>query len=124
VFRRRPADNPIDWLAHQLLTLAADSQRLSLRIIPSADGENPALEATDSVHVVTTEDPSPLRLFRTLLARFAKMAVEENGTEFNPYGGKLHFERSGPGGPVRLDVEFANTTQVQSLAIVRSGAIP
>jgi hypothetical protein len=61
-------------------------------------------------------------VFRTLLARFAKMAEEENGTAFDPYGGKLHFDRPGPGGPVRLNVEFRNTTVAQSVTLTKAAS--
>ena len=120
LFRHRPPEgNPIDWLANQLLALAAECGGLSLRIVLTAGREGPVLELSDSVHLVTSEDSGPLRLFRTLLARFAKMAEEENGTTFNPYGGKVHFDRPGRGGPIRLDVDFVNTTQIQSITITR-----
>jgi hypothetical protein len=121
LFRQRPpGENRIDWLANQLLALAAEGGPLSLRITPS-DGElHPTFECSDSVHVIASEDPGPLRLFRTLLARLAKMAEEENGTAFDPYGGKLHFDRPDSTGPVRLDVEFDNTTTAQSLTMVKA----
>jgi hypothetical protein len=118
LFRHRPpVENPIDWLANQLLALAAESKRLSLRIVPAENGKGPTLECSDVVHTIASNDPGPLRLFRTLLARFAKLAEEEIGTPFNPYGGKLHFDRTGPEGPVGLDIEFANTTRDQSITI-------
>jgi hypothetical protein len=116
-------ENRIDWLANQLLALAAESRSLSLRIVRDEKDDGPVLECSDSVHVVVLKDSGPLRLFRTLLARFAKMAEEENGTEFTPYGGKLHFDRPGPAGPVRLDIEFVNTTVVQWLKLAKAVAL-
>jgi hypothetical protein len=119
-FRTRPpVENSIDWLANQLLALAAETNRISLRIVPAENGKGPVLECSDAAHTITSSDPVPLRLFRTVLARFAKMAEEENGMPFDPYGGKTHFDRTGPGGPVRLDVQFANTTQDQSIVITK-----
>jgi hypothetical protein len=121
LFRQRPTgENRIDWLANHLLALAAECGLLSLRITSSEGGLHPTFECSDSVHVVTSEDPGPLRLFRTLLARFAKMAEEENGTAFDPYGGKLHFDRPGPGGLVRLDVEFRNTIVAQCITLTKA----
>jgi hypothetical protein len=119
LFRHRPpVGNAIDWLANQLLALAAETELISLRIVPAENGKGPVLECSDSAHTISSSDPGPLRLFRTLLARVAKMA-EEEGLPFDPYGGTVHFDRSGPVGPVRLDVEFANTTQSQSISILK-----
>jgi hypothetical protein len=121
LFRQRPPDeNRIDWLANQLLMLAAESQSPSLRIAAPGEGDGRVLECSDSVQAVTSSDPGPLRVFRTLLARLAKMAEEENGAAFDPYGGKLHFDRTGPGGPVRLSVEFGNTTTTQLLTMSKA----
>jgi hypothetical protein len=118
LFQHRPElESPIDWLANQLLALAGETRRLAIQLIPAAEGQGPVFECSDSVHIVRSGDNGPMRLFRTLLARFAKMAEEENGTAFNAYGGKLHFERDTPNGPVRLEVEFENTTRAQAIAI-------
>ena len=115
---RPPGENRIDWLANQLLALAAECQFLSFRIVPLGEGKW-SFECADSAHVVTSADPSPLRVFRTLLARYAKMAEEENGTEFTPYGGKLHFDRPTPAGPTRLTAEFRNTSAAQTLTLTK-----
>jgi len=118
--RRLPPVERLDWLANQLLALAAECGSLSLRILPSFRGEDPTFECSDSDHALTSKDRGPLRVFRTLLARLAKMAEEENGADFEPYGGRLHFDRPGPGGPVRLDVEFKNTTVAQSVTLTKA----
>ncbi|MCE9565550.1 MAG: hypothetical protein K8U57_26305 [Planctomycetes bacterium] len=121
LFGQRPtSENRIDWLANQLLDLAAESHFISCRIVPGEGEIATTLECRDSGHAVGLKDVGPLRLFRTLLARFAKMAEEENGTQFNPYGGQLHFNRPISGAPVRLNVEFANTKEIQYLAIVKA----
>jgi hypothetical protein len=118
LFRRRPAvENPADWVANELLALAADSGRLSLRIAHSAEGKGPSLECSDPSNSVTSDESGPLRLFRTVLARFAKLAEEECGTAFDPYAGNACFDRTGPSGLVRLDVDYTNTTQDQSISI-------
>jgi hypothetical protein len=118
LFLQRPEGvNRIDRLANELLALAMESHFLAFRIVPQKDGDELTFECSDSLHVNTSTNPSPLRIFRTLLARFAKMAEEENGTEFNAYGGKLHFDRNSPTGPSRVIVEFVNTGQMQSLSL-------
>lgn len=63
-------------------------------------------------------DRGLLRTFRTLLARMSYMLAQENGTEFNPYGGDLVARRYG----VELAIHFENTTVSQGLAITRSTA--
>ena len=118
--RPLPPVERLNWLANGLLAIAAEAGPLSLRIIPSDGGLHPAFECSDSVHVITTEDRGPVRVFRTLLARFAKMADEESGAEFTPYGGQLHFDRPGPSGPVRVDVEFTNTTVAASATLTKA----
>jgi hypothetical protein len=118
LFLQRPGgENRIDWLANQLLGLAIDAHSLTFRIVPLEGGNELVFECSDSLHLDSTTNPGPLRLFRTLLARFAKMAEEENGTFFNPYGGKLYFNRNTPGGLVRVNVEFVNSGDVPSLTL-------
>ena len=114
-----PGENRIDWLANQLLALAAEGRSLTLRIVHSG-AEKRVMECSDSAHTVTSDHPGTLRVFRTLLARFAKMAEEENAAAFTPYGGNVHFDRPSSDGPARLYVEFQNTTQAQSLGITKS----
>jgi hypothetical protein len=117
LFRRRPVgENRIDWLANQLLALAGETGVLSLRMA-QADGTGPVLECSDGTNVSASDEPGPLRLFRTLLARLAKMSEEEGGTEFDPYGGTLHFDRPGP---LRVRVEFRNTSGEQRVEMTRS----
>jgi hypothetical protein len=45
------------------------------------------------------------------------MAEEEDGAEFNPYGGKIHFNRISPTGPVGVNVEFVNSGNAQSISL-------
>jgi hypothetical protein len=115
--QRPPGVNRIDWLANQLLALATESHYLHLRIISDEGADSLTFECADSTNVHRTSDSSPLRLFRTLLARFAKMAEEENGAEFSPYGGKLNFDRNGPAGQVKVAVEFVNSGNAPSLCM-------
>jgi hypothetical protein len=118
LFLNRPEGvNRVDWLANQILDLAIESHFLAFRIVPQKDGDQLSFVCSDSLHNCSSPEPNPLRIFRTLLARFAKMAEEENGVEFNPYGGGLYFDRAGPNGPVRVSVEFVNTGIAQSLSL-------
>ena len=116
--RREPGEDRIDRLANQLLSLAAECRFLSFRVVPVGEGKW-TFECSDSAHTVASDDPGPLRIFRTLLARYAKKAVEETGAEFQPYGGNLHFDRDTPAGPTRIAVEFRNTTTANTLTLTR-----
>lgn len=117
LFRQRPdVENRIDWLASQLLALAAEGDGLALRTTPTPVGGH-ALECAEAGHVASTSESGPVRLFRTVLARLAKLAEQENGAEFNPYGGSLVFNRPGIGS---IGVEFCNTPGSQSLRMSKA----
>jgi hypothetical protein len=121
LFLARPTGvNKIDWLANELLALAAESASLSLRLVRDETGTDLRFEAADPSETIASRSPTPLRLFRTVLARLAKMAQEENDAEFNPYGGRYYFNRNGPKGPVRIDVELENTAGLQRLTLRRA----
>jgi hypothetical protein len=109
LFLARPTGvNKIDWLANELLALAAEASTLSMRLVPDGVGTGLTFEASDRSGTIASQDSTPLRLFRTVLARLAKMAEEESRAEFNPYGGRFSLDRMGPQGPVRIDVAFRN----------------
>lgn len=59
-----------------------------------------------------------LRLLRPLLARMAFMLAEENGVDFNPYGGDLVARRNG----VELAIHFVNSSVSQVLDIALKGS--
>jgi hypothetical protein len=61
-------------------------------------------------------DRGLLRTFRTMLARMSYMLSQENGSEFDPYGGDLVARRDG----LELAIHFKNTTVWQGIAIARS----
>jgi hypothetical protein len=116
LFRQRPdVKDRIDWIANQLLTLAAEGDGLALRIVATGAGGH-GLECAESGHVSVTTEAGPVRLFRTVLARLAKMAEEETGAAFNPYGGALLFRQSGTGA---VSVEFSNVAGSQSARFAR-----
>ena len=98
------------WLADQLLVLAQHAESISL-------------EETDTELVCHCGDRSVVlpesykRLFRPLLARLAKVAADESGTPFQPYGGRYSIRRAGDSGPVRLEIEIENTPKHQSLRV-------
>lgn len=108
LFRGPPAGGRgIVWLADRVLEIAQYTGSLSLPVGPAGldPGAHPDLAGL------------PPRVFRTLLARFAKLAADESGREFDPYHGQYSLVRSGRGGPVRLDIRIANTTAEQRLQI-------
>jgi hypothetical protein len=117
---RPPQANKVDWLTNALLALAADAPLLSLGLVPDETGAGLTFEATDQFGTVSSRDASPLRLFRTVLARLAKLAEEERQAEFNPYEGQFSFDRVGPTGPVRIDVQFRNTGRGACLTLSRT----
>ncbi|WP_439630277.1 hypothetical protein [Gemmata sp.] len=116
LFRQRPdVENRIDWIANQLLALAAEGDGLALRIVATEAGGH-ALECAESGHVSVTTEAGPVRLFRTVLARLAKMAEEESGAAFNPYGGALVFRRCDIGA---VSVEFSNVAALHSVRFAK-----
>ena len=75
------------------------------------------LEATTNGTTASDTGRPGLRLFRTLLARMAKMGADEANAQFEPYGGRVVFHRAGS----RIETEFENTTVEQRLSMI---AIP
>ena len=67
-------------VADELLTLATESDFMSIRSRVVDEDVGVVLECSDSSHVVGSKEAGPLRVFRTLLARFAKMSEDETGT--------------------------------------------
>lgn len=100
------------WLADQLLVLAQHAESFSL-------------EETDTELFCNCGESSVVlpdsykRLFRPLLARLAKVAADESGTPFQPYGGNYELRRAGDLGPVLLDLNIANTTGERSIRVNR-----
>jgi len=116
-----PAEGRREDLANDLLSLATDAEFQSVRVAGCDEDVGVVLECADSSHVVGSKEAGPLSVLRTLLKWFTRMA-EEAGTVPNSFGTRLHFERPGSSGPVRLSVEFANTSEIQYLAIVKASS--
>jgi hypothetical protein len=121
LFARLPLpDKDLVWLADELISIVQHIGSVSLELVRD-NSETPLLIArnmpTDGS--VTIEGSGPTRLFRPLLARLAVIGAEETGTEFQPYGGCYTLIRSSRSGPVRLDIQFTNTTTSQNLSISR-----
>jgi hypothetical protein len=121
LFLTRPDGvNKVDWLANELLALAAEAPLLSLRLVADEAGTGLTFEATDQSETIASRDSAPQRLFRTVIARLAKMAEEEGRGEFNPYEGRFSLDRVGPKGPVRIDVELRNTSGMPCVTLSRA----
>lgn len=117
-----PPGSNLDWFAGGLLAIAADTPAVTIRSVP--DPEDPPfgrrLQIEEPGRMLDGVRRPAARVFRPLLARLAVIAAEETGIEFQPYGGRYSLVRPGAGGPVRLDVEFSNTTGSQQLSITRA----
>lgn len=107
------------WLADELIGIAQHVGSVSLEAVRDADNRSLVCHS-DSTPPLTLSGRGPLSLFRPLLARLAVLGADETGTECNPYGGRFTLTRSSRTGPVRLDVEFTNTTASQRLAVIRT----
>ena len=116
-----PPGSTLDWLAGCLLAIAADAPAVTIRVAPNSDIPPTKwhLQVGQPGRTSRAERPGSIRVFRPLLARLAMIAAEETGIEFQPYGGRYSLVRTGSDGPVRLDVEFSNTTASQYLSITR-----
>ena len=116
------ADNPItdllaaplapDWtiegLAEQVLSaIAAQDADEAPQLVLDADA---------------TTDRQSRRLLRPLLACLATKSAAEGGTAANLYGGRLSFQRRGPGGPVWILGHFENRPGAVRVALRRSSA--
>jgi len=120
-----PPGSNLDWYEIGLLAIAAETPSVTVRLVPDMDATPPSwhLDVEESGRTLTAARGIGTRVFRPLLARLAVIAAEETGGEFQPYGGRYSLTRALPGGPVRLDVEFSNTTGSQRISITRA-AVP
>jgi len=116
-FAELPAGTTVDWIIERFLACACDAGSLSIEIPHS---EPPRLEATLNGRTASDSGRPGLRLFRTMLARMAKMAADEGGSKFEPYGGHLVFHRAG----TRIETEFENTTVDQRFSMIAIPASP
>lgn len=116
----RGPDRGIVWLADELTQLAQHAERflLELRWINPPAGTW-AFACELSGHPSVELDRKWLRLFRPLLARMARMAADESGTEFDPYHGSYTLRRASTVGPVALHIAITNTPGRNRLEFVR-----
>jgi hypothetical protein len=122
LFGRLPqTGKDIVWLADELISVVQHIGSISLEIVRDGTDSSSLVCSSDS-----TESPvivggrGPPYLFRPLLARLAVLGSEETGTEFQTYGGRYSLTRSSRSVPVRLDIEYTNTTTTQRLTISRT----
>ncbi|MBA4187286.1 MAG: hypothetical protein C0467_04625 [Planctomycetaceae bacterium] len=109
-----------EGLADQLLALATDSDFTSIRVAGCDEDVGVVLECSDSSHVVGSRQAGPLHVLRSLLEHFTQMAETDGGLRSSQFGTKLRIDRPTVVGPVRLSVEFANTSEIQYLAIEKA----
>lgn len=121
-----PPGGNLDWYADRLLNLATATSALVIELVPDllSPDYNRSLRVEDDGRVLDGGRPRALRAFRPLLARLAVIGAQESRTEFQPYGGRYSLVRPGPTGPVRLDIDFSNTTVSQRLSITRVSIAP
>jgi hypothetical protein len=97
------SEKDVVWLADQVLSVAQHAGPVEL-----------------SAASFGGRQPTPLRrLFRPLLARLAKAAADETGTQFDPYHGRYTLTRAARDGTVRLEIAITNTPGEQCLCIQR-----
>jgi hypothetical protein len=110
------------WAADSLLDLAAELPAVRFeKVLPSAEQpEAPAtFEVSDGASTLRTTERILVRLFRSLLPRFAVLGAEQMGIEAPLYGGRIVLTRVVGSEPVRLDVDFSNVLGCQRLHITR-----
>ncbi len=122
LFARLPASGKdVIWLADELIGIAQHVGSVSLEVVrDESDNRTLVCRSNSSSPPLTLTGREPLYLFRPLLARLAVVGAEESGTALNPYGGRSVLSRSSRSGPVRLEIEFANTPESQKLSITRT----
>ena len=107
------------WLVDEIVRVVQHTGSVTIECVRTDGGEFAGV-------VCRTPDDeyrlpiSRVGVFRSILARFGVMCSDETGTEFQPYGGRYVLTRSSHSGPVRLEIEFTNTTAPQRLSITRT----
>jgi hypothetical protein len=121
LFARLPDPNrDLVWLTDELIGIAQYLGTFSLELIrDDLDHSTLVCRADSDSPPVPIPGRGPSHLFRPLLARLAVVGAEETGTDLNPYGGRCVLARSSRSGPVSLEIEFVNTTELQRLSMTR-----
>jgi hypothetical protein len=108
------------WLADELISIVQHIGSISLELVREETNSSSLLCSCSSPDsALKLDGRGAPYLFRPLLARLAVLGSEETATEFQPYGGRYSLTRSSRSGPVRLDIDFINTTTTQRLTISR-----
>lgn len=105
----------LNWLADQVLAMAARVQRLSL----VAGAGRLTLIPEDGVDI-SLDDYQ--RLARPLFARIANVIAEETGRTLSPYDGYAVLSRKVDVGLFEFEIEFCNTPGTQVLRARRRPA--
>ena len=110
------------WLVDEIVQLVQHTGSVHFEFIRDEAGQPCGLvcRSPESPAAECRLPVSRLGVFRSMLARLAVMCSDETGAEFQPYGGRYSLARSSRDGPIRLDIEFINTTASQTLTITRS----
>ena len=113
-------DRDVAWLAEEFLRVAGQASRVHVTRDPdrAAGGLYCRVDAPAGCGEAVVPDH---RSFRSLLSHLARAYATERGTDLLPYGGRLAFDRTTEGGPVRIDVVFANTLDAQYLTLTTRG---
>lgn len=106
------------WLADELIRVAQHVGPVHLEGVWDEQADRRILTDMSTDPPVAYPD-FRVGVFRTVLARMAKLGSDETGTSLNPYGDCFALIRSCRFGPARLQVETANTPAAQTLRITR-----
>jgi hypothetical protein len=114
------------WLGDELIAITQHVGSVAREMVRDATGVRSLVCRSDppTGEPIRFSDRGPLYVFRPLLARLAVMCSDETGQAFLPYGGRYSLTRSSRDGPVRLDLDFANTPSEQRVHITRVAVTP
>jgi hypothetical protein len=127
LFTRLPTSGKdLVWLGDELIAIAQHVGSVALEMVRDAEGARSLVCRSDppAAEPLRFSDRGLLYLFRPLLARLAVLCSDETGQAFLPYGGRYSITRSSRRGPVRLDLDFANTPAEQRVQITRVAVTP
>ena len=117
--RHPPVEYPNDWITEQLLALTAESGRLSLAFFPQPVEKSRCSSARIASILWQRKTRSPYVSSATSWPDSRRRQRRRTVRRSSPTATSFHFDRIGPAGPVRLEVEFENTTRAQMITIVK-----